>query len=656
MGSHSFTMVNDTQPISIEVYEKVVNRYIAFVSAFPIVKAVYQIGSVGAPGVSDLDLVVVVENCYDPAQMNQLSVLQPQTDNLIKYLFIHDIYLYDRESFSNFHYTNYCDNLILLYGAPQPIVKTDETEKRALFLQIIFDFVSSRLAQFQQFLASRQLSVRGALVRLSSIRHSYKMLNDLGIEDPQIHGFIEKVMDMRKEPQAIDEQEVATLFLESFHQFARVVFLAATYFSENFLNFYSAVDYSNSLRLNSEFTLRFVDETPDVFTSGRNGSRINYPNTVFYHYLAFTKCANLLAEKAKCYLSFSGDESYDLHVTYLNTLVKRLDSISNHLIFLKNNKAFYAMRGHPGFTVALDALGVPKKSEKRILSPPGLYTSPSSASRHNVIIDETTEVEPFERIEDHFDFDITHLEFRKSDYVHWVMDFFPDWKKRYGHIYHKKLIELYATYHILNPTKKDLYMDVAGGFNSYIHKMECSKRYVQGIKISEQLRRFFGGNIEYIQSDAAQIPLPNSSLDKMSCHHSFEHFQGNSDSDFIREIQRLLRSDGKCCIIPVFIADNYVEVSRAKKELCPFDKRAEYIVDPSARITGGESCGDYARIYDIAAFHERIIDRIDRSKFRTILSEISFDGKLVPDFSLPCHSGITKVNYPYRTLTIERVF
>ena len=654
MHDHRFKVVNDIQSIPPKVYKEVVDRYVGYVSAFPFVKAVYQIGSVSAPGISDLDLVVVVENCYDPLRMNQLSVLQSQTDPLLKYLFIHDIYLYDRDSFGNLHYTVYCNDLVHLYGAPQPIVQLDEAEKEALCLQIIFDFVSSRLAQFQQLLANPQLSARGAVVRLSSIRHSYKMLNDLGIEDLQTQRFIDKLMAMRKEPEIINEQELAALFLESFHHFTRVVYLAAAYYSENCLNFYSAVDPSNSLKLNSEFTLRFVDQAPDLFRPEINGKTIDYPNTVFYHYLAFTECSNFLADKARCYLSHSGDESYDLSLTYLHTLRKRLNSISNHLIFLKNNKAHYAMKGHPGFTVALDAAALPQKSARNISSPPGSVASPYKAHRFNVIIDGAAEAEPLEKIRNHFDIDITLPEFTKSDYLQWVIGFFPDCEKRFGHTLHKKLIELFATHYILNPGRDDSYMDAAGGFNTYIHRIECNKKYIQSIIISEQLRRFFGEGIDYIQSDAAQIPLPDSSLDKISCHHSFEHFQGNSDSDFITEIQRLLRPGGKCCIIPLFIADRYVEVSRARNSHCPFDRRAKYIVDPTARITGGESCGDFARIYDMAAFQERVIDFIDRERFSITLSELLMDGQHVPDFDLPCHAGITKVNYPYRALTIER--
>jgi hypothetical protein len=149
--------------------------------------------------------------------------------------------------------------------------------------------------------------------------------------------------------------------------------------------------------------------------------------------------------------------------------------------------------------------------------------------------------------------------------------------------------------------------------------------------------------------------LPDESLTKISIHHSFEHFQGNSDSDFIKESQRLMQVGGKCCIIPIFIADKYVEVTRSNKPQCRYDKNSTYIVDPTARVTGGGSCGDYARIYDILSFKKRVVEQIDRDKFSISLSEVTIDSNSVPDFALQCHKGITEINYPYRALTIERI-
>ena len=657
MSSHKISVVNDIRQIQQETYQEIINDYVTCASKTPNFLSVYQIGSLNNPGISDLDLVVVVENCLDPLEMNRLSVRNSLSSDLARYIFAHDIYLYDQESFKKIKYTIHCNDLFLLHGKPQTIVEMSKAEEKVLSVQIIFDFISTRLAQFHSFLAIGRLSLRGILLRVSSIKHSNDLLENLGIYDKEIRKFVEKVLEVRKTPGSYSEQLVINMFIESFYYFSRVLHLAAIYFAENYLCFYSEIDSSNSMKINKQFFLKFVENAPEVYKNIINSPIIYYPKEVFYHYLAYTEYNNLIGKKARYHLSYSGDESYEPNKTYENTLKKRLDSISNHLIFLKKNRAYFAMRGNPGFVVDWESIDIQekdKKDSKNITAESGT-TVDKSELKHNIVVNKILNVEPIEKIRSFYNFDVNRLEVENSEYENWVLQFFPDWEKSYGYIYHKKLIELYVTYHILNPIKEDKYMDVAGGVNTYIHKINCRGKYIQSIHVTDQLKSFLGNDIEYIESDAAEIPLPDNSLSKMSSHHSFEHFQGKSDMAFIEEAQRLLKVGGKCCIIPIFIADSYIEVTRKNKPHCRFDRKSKYIVDPTARITGGDSCGDYARIYDISSFQERIIDHIDRDRFHITFSEIFIGGQDVPDSTLPCHMGITKVNYPYRSLTVERL-
>ena len=60
---------------------------------------------------------------------------------------------------------------------------------------------------------------------------------------------------------------------------------------------------------------------------------------------------------------------------------------------------------------------------------------------------------------------------------------------------------------------------------------------------------------EFIGSDAADIPLPDESIDLMALHCSFEHFEGESDVGFIDEAQRLLTKGGRLVILPLYLSD-----------------------------------------------------------------------------------------------------
>jgi predicted SAM-dependent methyltransferase len=247
------------------------------------------------------------------------------------------------------------------------------------------------------------------------------------------------------------------------------------------------------------------------------------------------------------------------------------------------------------------------------------------------------------------------VEFQSDDYDRWLQSFLPRQSFRFPDTRVKKLLELYSSFTLLGIQAGDAVMDAAGGVISYISALNCAERYLQDIAIPEQTRSVLGNGIRYVESDAAMIPLPDASIDKISCHHSFEHFQRDSDIAFIREVQRLLKPGGKACIVPIFIADQYIEVTDDFRFDLHSDPRARYIIDPTATIPGGKRCGSFARIYDLQAFSERVAASIDFERFNAALIEIRLDGQAVPDMSLECHAHVTAVNFPYRALLVERV-
>jgi len=655
MGSPKIQVVRDIPNIGHEVYNTVIDSYIEHIRNLSFVESVYQMGSINDPGISDLDLVVVVKDCYDPLKMNLLSVFRNSIHDKVKDIFLHDIYLYNQNTFRQILYSNYCNNIKLIHGVEQQLDVPDRTELEILAMQIIFDFVASRLAQFQQFLASGQISQRGILVRVSSIKHSYSLLKRLGIEDSEIHDFVCKVEKMRRGHVKVSDIDILETFMASFYFFSRIVHLASRYFVEKYLNFHAVPDASNSLKLNSYFTIKFVDNAPDYYKTVKNEPTVYYPREVFFHYFAYIKSKSIFAERAKYHLCFSEDECYDIHHNYTRTLNKRLGALSDNLLFLDLNKADFSMRGNPGFLISKNTDRKAKMFKKHSSGQYKKNIPSLKQNKHHLTINNAVQAEPLARIGSCCDFSVDNLNFDMKLYEQWVLTFFPEWKKRYGHILNKKIVELFVTFQILGLRGEDEYLDVAGGINTYADRIKCKNKYLQGFAVSSELRTALGSKIDYIQGDAAKIDLPDESVSKISSHHSFEHFQGNSDSDFIKESQRLMQVGGKCCIIPIFIADKYMEVTRSNKPQCHYDKNSTYLVDSTARITGGESCGDYARIYDIPSFKKRVVDQIDRERFKVSLSEITIDGNSVPDFKLQCHEGITEVNYPYRALTIERI-
>lgn len=171
----------------------------------------------------------------------------------------------------------------------------------------------------------------------------------------------------------------------------------------------------------------------------------------------------------------------------------------------------------------------------------------------SVIIDRRVRTVEFRELAALHNVAVRRLDIDGTRYFDWVSTYFPDWKKRLGNIHHKKFIELYTTYELLSADTVCSYMDVGGAGNTYIDQLTCEKRYVQDIEITDTLKGRLGRSIEYLESDARSINIRDESLDGISSHHAFEHFQEDSDTLFVGEVQRLLRVGGRCCIIPLFI-------------------------------------------------------------------------------------------------------
>lgn len=277
---------------------------------------------------------------------------------------------------------------------------------------------------------------------------------------------------------------------------------------------------------------------------------------------------------------------------------------------------------------------------------------------YNYLIDKLVKPTGYDELSNLRSVTVSRYDLNSGEYRRWLDKYIPRWEKTYGTIHHKKPLEFFISFKLLELTGDDIFLDAAGGGGSYIEKTNCIKLILQDMVIADDKKRhlskLLGSRIVFIEGNAGQMALPDNSVDKISCHHSFEHFQENADSQFISEVQRLLRLDGKCCIIPIFLADKYVEVTREITFDRHFDPQSHYLIDPTASIPGWDK-DSYARIYDPEAFTRRVLDLIDRQRFDVSLLELSLDGNIIPDLTIPCHEPVTAINRPYRALLIRRV-
>ena len=105
-----------------------------------------------------------------------------------------------------------------------------------------------------------------------------------------------------------------------------------------------------------------------------------------------------------------------------------------------------------------------------------------------------------------------------------------------------------------------------------------------------------------IGGSADALPLPDRSLGAMTLHCAFEHFEGGTDTGLIHETARVLRPGGRLCILPLYLADVFANITD------PTGGFGEPTWDIGAaphEVVGWNN--RFGRWYDVSRLHERVL-------------------------------------------------
>ena len=230
--------------------------------------------------------------------------------------------------------------------------------------------------------------------------------------------------------------------------------------------------------------------------------------------------------------------------------------------------------------------------------------------KRNGLLDDFPQTSPSTILEQ-FEREGVEVERHEIDY-----DAFAEWEKQtygkdypnyYKDLHQKKCLEHYLSFELLELEGPEVLMDVA----SAISKMpDLAKKHYDIKKVYRQdLLNEAGGHGEWVGSNAAEIPLLAESIDVMTLHNSFEHFEDEADIGFMKEAHRLLRPGGKVCIIPLFLARmHYIGTSTAEmlreSRIPNFDKGVELICNTRSKE---HEYPIFSRHYDASALVRRIL-------------------------------------------------
>ena len=188
-------IVNKTINISLSDYSVAIDRYLDKLKDLDGVISAYTMGSVGSPGISDIDVIVVVENDFELNKSFKLCVRGIDDRLFIHGPFILPLFLADK-----LQYIIYATNIINIYG-DHSIQEIDDVGKdiiKSLKICYLIDFIESRFLQFADVDHYKIIDQRAWMTRLWSIIHSYKIYTDIGLKfDKKYFDTIKNIISLR---------------------------------------------------------------------------------------------------------------------------------------------------------------------------------------------------------------------------------------------------------------------------------------------------------------------------------------------------------------------------------------------------------------------------------------------------------------------------
>jgi SAM-dependent methyltransferase len=178
---------------------------------------------------------------------------------------------------------------------------------------------------------------------------------------------------------------------------------------------------------------------------------------------------------------------------------------------------------------------------------------------------------------------------------------YPDsYRRDFGELFIEKALEHWVSLHLIAPITNDgILIDVAScssPFPDIVEARHNISAYRQDLSYPD------GVNGKTVGGSAERLPFAEASISAMTLHCSLEHFERDADINFIREAERVLRPGGMLCILPLYLAEVFHNLTD------PDVERTGLVFDAEAAIAEVPGWRNrFGRFYDIPRFSERVL-------------------------------------------------
>ncbi|MFC2051604.1 hypothetical protein ACFLT4_02620 [Chloroflexota bacterium] len=200
-------------PMKQEDYEEVLEKVVTNLRNSPSVKAAYLAGSDWVPGVSDMDVIVLLDKNGKESQLDSPKSLSEKSS----YIFSHNYGAYPYAILKNMFFLNpYTREWRRLFGEEVRIGGyydlPDIEDQRVVVAATIFDLLVNKLLYFPSILLSKRIDVRKMLGWLWSLTYTLDMLQ-FTTEEPMAKEYGECIRELRSCWFEMGKQEVLDMLI-----------------------------------------------------------------------------------------------------------------------------------------------------------------------------------------------------------------------------------------------------------------------------------------------------------------------------------------------------------------------------------------------------------------------------------------------------------
>jgi hypothetical protein len=314
--------------ISIRHYQENIEAYTAHLKNLKEVLGLFSMGSISAPGLSDIDLIVVVRN-----EIPHSVTLSPFDLNLDRRLFQHDVFVLNLKLVKNFDYIYYPTNIEPIFMKNDILISFPSLYSISEELKLIYliELGRMKLEQLCAISRSGKCNIRKLITRVSSIIHSLNIAGELSIEVPEsVKAYRDRILSLRSnwaKNAGTSIHHIDEIFDDGLKCWCRILEAASKKFGQM-----DGINCNEQPSTRKFINIRFSDRNCCRLVKDRRGRyrQVFLPKNIYYHYEGYRK---------------PGESKYH------REQVKRLNLIMEHRRFLKKTGLTFSMSGNPGIPI-----------------------------------------------------------------------------------------------------------------------------------------------------------------------------------------------------------------------------------------------------------------------------------------------------------------